>query len=175
MVIVSDNSYLSVADADSYLGLSINGPSWASAANKDQALVTATRLIDRQLWVGKPTSPLQLLAWPRSGVFDHYNEPVDDSVVPKFILDATAELALALVIDPSLLDKLTMDTNIKRLEAGSAKIEFFKGELRGRFPAIIEELLGFYLKGATKVFGSLASGTDEASQLRDYKIGEPYA
>lgn len=175
-ITVGTDTYISVADATTYLSMSINGAAWTAASTqlKEQALVTATRMLDRQRWVGTKTDSAQALDWPRTGVYNEEGDLLDPDVVPQFILDATCELALALILKPSLMNEYDANTNIKRLKAGSAEIEFFKGEWNGRFPAVIQELVGFYLTGYSKVFGSIASGTCATSELSDFNLTDSY-
>ena len=66
---VGTNSYLSVADADSYWSAR-NDSTWsgASTAAKEKALIEATQYIDGAYsFIGSIATSNQSLAWPRYG------------------------------------------------------------------------------------------------------------
>lgn len=158
------NVYVVVADADDYLGASLYATDWTGATtdNKSRALVMATRLIDRQVWDGSQTDSDNEQDWPRSGLTDDNGNTIDSATIPQFVKDATAELALSLLGDQ---DVETFDTTeVKRVAAGSAQVEFFRGEgdFTKRFPTTVQELLGPYLAAANSSgLIPYASGVDE--------------
>ena len=92
---VGENSYLSVADADTYWS-DRNNSTWSAAsdAEKEAALLEATQYLDKAYrWRGEhPGSSTQLLAWPRNNVVDEQGRT--RTGIPQEIKDATAELAL---------------------------------------------------------------------------------
>jgi hypothetical protein len=154
-VSIGSDDYPSYADldtADTYLAASVTVANWSTASddNKGKALVSATRLLDRQLWaVGYTTFDLRL-------------------AVPA-IVSACCELA-GMFIDGST-DPLTSSSTvqtIKDLKAGSVQISYFRIDpaLAARFPTIIQELVGPYLAGSA-AFASVATGyiggTDQCS------------
>jgi len=65
------NSYASVAEADYYFEDRMTVTAWtnASTADKAKALVSATRVIDKEQFVGSATSSTQALSFPRKGSF----------------------------------------------------------------------------------------------------------
>jgi hypothetical protein len=177
--VVGTNSYIDVADATAYLVDHINAADWSatSATKQAQALVTATRMLDRQPWLGTKyqQAPTQVLDWPRSGLTDDEGQEIDETAVPQFILDATCELALALIQDDSIQSSRNTGSNLKRAKAGSAEVEFFATGTSGpRFPTIIHELVGDYLEGSSSFSGPLATGTENESQLEDYDLNGSY-
>ncbi|MCI0744038.1 MAG: hypothetical protein L0Y58_01410 [Verrucomicrobia subdivision 3 bacterium] len=103
------NSYASVADADSFHDGHLYATTWTSAttANKEKALVLATRLIDASYqFNGSKTKVTQALQWPREGAIDPDRKTLQFSAlsnvfgpffesdqVPKALLDATCEMA----------------------------------------------------------------------------------
>lgn len=116
---VDANSYAAAADADGYFDGHLYATAWtaASTANKEKALVFATRLIDSQFqFNGWKSVDEQALQWPR----DQCPDPdkglsiaivlrlrganfVDFDIVPKAVVDATCEMARELLI----LDRTT--------------------------------------------------------------------
>lgn len=172
----SANSYVAVADADTYFADAIHASAWDSAtsATKSKALVTATRYIDRQTWQGEPAAddPAEnALAWPRSGVTDRYGDAVTPTdVLPADVKVATYELALALIEDTTLQSSSSADRDAKRLRAGEVEIEYFTRRAQGRFPQIIQELLGQYMAKSFSSAGAVY-GTDGVSLYDD---GDPW-
>lgn len=147
-LVVGTNSYISRADATTYFADSLRSASWValSDSTKDQGLVTATRMLDRQVWMGEKTVSAQLLQWPRTGVTDAYGDAVDSATVPQAIKDACCELALSLALNPSGETNANAGSNIKRVSAAKGTdIEFFRPTTAGRFPTIIQELIKPFL------------------------------
>jgi len=91
------NSYCTRAEADAYFEASVYSAAWtaASSAQKDAALVNATRLIDElYTWKEWPTGPTQALQWPRTGLMDYLGLSfIGDAEIPPKLKEATAELA----------------------------------------------------------------------------------
>lgn len=99
---VDANSYASAADGDTYHAGHLYATAWvgASAANKDAALVMATRLIDGQFqFAGWKASATQALQWPRVSCLDpDGTEDLPADAVPKAVIEATCELARELLM-----------------------------------------------------------------------------
>lgn len=174
-IVVGTDTYISVADANIYLKLAIHADSWSSASSgdKEKALVTATRQLDRQNWEGSKyeDAPTQVLDFPRSGLVDDEGDEVDETTVPQQIIDATCELGLALLDNTQLQDESSTGSNIKSLKAGSAEIEYIRATSGKRFPTIVDELIGLWLTAgsgsATALAGPFVSGADNESLASD--------
>lgn len=140
------DSYASVEQADEYLAASFHaGTTWsgASATTKGQALVTATRILDRQRW---------------AAAYDTQAErEVEDGII-----DASIEMALALVDASDLQTEQVTGQKLQSITAGSVSLTYFRGaEGRPhRFPTIVHELLRDYLAGADFSVVGKATGTD---------------
>ena len=168
---VGTNSYINVANADTYFEHMIHADSWRAADDtvKENALITATSWLDRQDWEGEKyqDAPAQVLDFPRSGLIDSEGNAVDETAVPQEIFDATCELGLILILDNEAQDSSGTGSNIKILEAGSAKIQYFRAEGGSRFPTIVDELIGLWLTAgsgsATALAGPFVSGADNES------------
>ncbi len=165
--------YISNAEADAYLEAQISATAWRAETDEDQqdrAIVSATRLLDRQLWQGEKTDPYQLHAFPRTGLtYPDSGDAVPSDAVPQEVLDATAELA-SLLLDGSDVQTNTQPGTslVQSLKAGSVAISYFRGEpLLSRLPTIIEELLGFWLAGSAIAVTSESFGVDRESQFED--------
>lgn len=175
-VIVGTNSYVTIAEADSYLADSARASAWAflGTSQKTSALITATRMLETVTWQGQKTNPLQTLAWPRSGVIDRYGQPVDSSVVPTDIKNGQIELAFDVSQDPTLATQESSGSNIESVRAGSAGVSFFRPTIGSRLPFAAWAIIGQYASGgaAAGEFGlPVVGGTDEESTFAD---GTPY-
>lgn len=177
-LVVGTNSYINLIDAEAYFLHKIHAADWDSATDptKTDALVTATSMLDRQNWQGSKTqeAPTQALDFPRTGLTDPEGTAIASDAVPQFVLDATCELALALIQNLSVQTQKNTEQNIKRLKAGTAEIEYFRGISGGRFPTIVQELIGYYLLGATGWERPFAEGTDVESGLSEYEVNRGY-
>lgn len=148
--------YADLADANEYAIAAFHATAWLVATDdkKKQALVTATRILDRQKWQGSKTGgSAQLPAWPRSGIT---SPPIpSDSVVPDQVIEATIELAIALVNGSTVQDDQSTANKIRSAGAGSANVSFFRGAEGEplRFPLIVWELIGQWLGGVGSIGG----------------------
>jgi len=150
------NSYILQADATTYFSLRIGSDAWTAATTgtKDSALVTATRMLDRMVWTGEKTAADQDLEFPRTGLTDKDGNEVASDAIPQEILDATCELALILIVNASAADVTSTASNIKKLQAGSAMIEYFKGSSPGTpFPPVIMQLIAVFLRSSAGTVG----------------------
>lgn len=163
---VGENSYISVADASEYFALAVHGAAWVSADTsvREAALVSATRMLDRQRWSGSKASPSQALQWPRSGLTDRDGNTLSDATVPQEVVDATCELALSLIDNPDLQNSDNSGSNIKRVKADTVEVEYIRGKTGSRFSVLITELIGLWLAGSS-YNGPFISGADNESGL----------
>jgi hypothetical protein len=104
------NSYVTVADADTYFGNRLDVAAWTSADEpmKSQALVTAAQMLDDMSWAGTVLQDDQPLAFPR--VVEYFDPKLgtsiylDGTTVPNRIVRANMELAYHLLNNDGLLD-----------------------------------------------------------------------
>lgn len=68
ILVVGTNSYISIEDAEIYFSMRLYSDTWnnATADQKSQALVMATRRIDRQRVTGRKADLVQKLQFPRA-------------------------------------------------------------------------------------------------------------
>lgn len=147
------SSYQTVAQADEYLAASLHaGTDWSSVTDdtKAQALVTATRILDRQRWK------------------DDYGTQALRAVVEN-IQDACVEMALALVQGSDLQTEANASQKLSQIRAGSVSLTYFRGAEGApqRFPQIVQELLRDYLSGSSPTITGTATGTSGASSTTD--------
>lgn len=149
------------AGADAYLAARLDASSWSGAAEDTQnrALVQATRLI-RPYLAGR----------------GYDLDPA--AAVDAEIENANYELAFALVVDPTIADKTSTGSNIRRTKAGSAEIEYFRPEVGSRFPSLVQTILNGWLDGQSGAAAGAgyASGTCETSTIAgdDYGLTEGF-
>jgi hypothetical protein len=128
------NSYATLAEAtdyhDSFPTTIVT--EWTGAASdelREDALMWATRLLDSWIdWDGTKADisttsgvPDQRLEWPRSGVVGPNGEDIDDTIIPQWLKEATAELARQLLIKDLTKEPLR---GINMIKAGDITIEF---------------------------------------------------
>lgn len=164
--------YADIATATLYLQADPSSTAFFALDAEQQAqyLVAATRVLDRQAWLGEKTDPDQDLQWPRknTGV-----PGVEDDVIPLDIIDAACELTNAMVNGYDAANQQSTETGAqKRLKAGSVEIEYFLNttDFALRFPLPVTELIGKYLGSAASpaIDGSAAYGTCKPSMTRDH-------
>lgn len=163
--------YANLSTASLYILASINASAYLALDDDAQAqmLVTATRLFDRQCWLGKRTDDDQELEWPRK---ETSIDGVEDDVIPIGTINGSIEMAIALAAGSPAQDNPTPGVQaIQSLRAGSAAITYFRGAegVLGiqRFPEIVQELVGKYSCGSQSVSGIATSDTDKCSITRD--------
>lgn len=109
-LVLNTNSYVTVNEADSYFETRIDSANWEGSSDdlKEQALVTATQIIDDRPWIGSAVSPSQTLAWPRKQAI--YYDPrmgqditIAENEVPHQVKTAVYEQALHLIDNEDLL------------------------------------------------------------------------
>lgn len=132
------SSYASLAEANDYLGADLAlGAVWIAREEsvRNQSLVSATRYLRTFSWTAG-----------EAPIF------VD---IPDNVRDATSILAALVATDPSILDGAAGESNVKRVGAGSAQVEFF-GPTRGRaLPRRVIRLLGNLIGGGSGGRGAI--------------------
>jgi len=147
----NSNSYISVADADSYF-TDRNKTDWISKseAEKKAALIEATRFIDgNYLWTGHIKYNDQSLGWPRILVCDDEGRNIDSDTIPERVKFATCELAYE-ALTKSLSPALPRGGEIKRRKVSSLEVEYFSNSSPDKvFPIANQLLKGFYKNSPT--------------------------
>ena len=130
---VNTNSYVSVADADTYFETRIDSANWTAASTtlKESALVTATFLVDDHAWIGSAVSSSQALAWPRKNAI--YNDDrlglqvtIADSEIPSRVKTAVYEQALHLIDNEDVLMGQTQ--TFESISVGSISLSDSNGD-----------------------------------------------
>lgn len=162
-------AYASLEDADGYLAANLAADTWRGTDDdrKGMALVTATRVLDRQRWRGTKTDTAQVGAWPRSGTG---LAGVEDGTVPADIVNGSIELASALLDGSEAQTAQSTAQTIQSLRAGSVSLSYFRGAEGAplRFPLPVMELIRLYLAGGgSGMAGAIAYGTGKQSTTVD--------
>ncbi len=156
------------AAAVTYMTARLDAAAWttASGANRDRALVSATRMLDRNNWIGQRTVGAQALEFPRTDLVDKDGNAVSDATVPVLVEEANYELALAILKDASTQDKATTGSNVKGVKAGSAAVQFFRPTSGTKLPTTVHEMIGLWLEGGD-IGGNAVFGTGGVSTFDD--------
>lgn len=172
-ITVGVDTYVTVAEADTFLSKSIRATSWAGldTDTKEAALVSAARELQTLPWIGALTTPGQALSWPRSGVTDREGQAISSATVPQDIKNGQIEWAFLLATTPALegAGSSAFGSNDKRYKAGSVEIEYFRQvDSSGMAPSVVLRWIGHYLNTRSGA-GAYATGTDCTSSLnQDY-------
>jgi hypothetical protein len=141
-LIKGTNSYVSVTEATSYFENRIDVAAWEAASNtqKEQSLVTATRILETMDWTGVAVSDSQSLAFPRTGTyFDPrlgYDTTLSSVAATNRINNATFELAYHLLNNDGLLDETG---DVDKLTVG--KIDLTTIRRPSTLPATVKNLV----------------------------------
>jgi len=146
--------YISVAEADIYLQADLKRASdWQELGTeeKGQAIITATRRLDRLNWQGDRSVSSQVLEWPRdiSGL---------DENPPQELFDATAVLAADIFADNEVAETRDGETNVSSVKAGSVSVDFFTTKEGVILPKVAFELVGPWLESESSGAATFVSG-----------------
>jgi hypothetical protein len=117
----SANSFVTLAEADTYMEARLNSTLWDAASDDscNRALVEATReLSDLNGWKGTRVTESQSLSWPRDYAIDPDNPNdfyYENSVIPQRVKDATMELAFQF-INSGTTDIASLDSSLNVIE-----------------------------------------------------------
>jgi hypothetical protein len=177
---VGVNTYVTRAEANAQLSESfVYAAPWTAqdGSSRDRALVEAFGMMERQRYKGTRTGGgAQAAQFPRDGITscDGYDES-GVSPAPVAVRRAQVLLAAAIVVDSSVATSDGQASNIRRAQAGSASVEFFRagtasGARGTRFPTAVQELLKCYILNSDGAFGSLSNGTGEDVECPDFGL-----
>lgn len=145
---VDANSYITIADANTYFETVSYSSTWDDAADDDKcrALQTATRQLDTSFdFVGFVSSSTQALLWPRDEVIGPNGYAEDSDAIPVRIQQATAELAQQLLASNRQADSDTETEGIQRLRLGAGLEIYFKSSVVAKpIPDVVATLVGDY-------------------------------
>lgn len=144
-IVVGTDTYLSVADADTYW-TNRNNSVWGAAttAAKEAALREATKYVDGAFnFVGNQILA-NVLAWPRDGVFiesgNFAGKVYDNVTIPPQVKDAVAELALE-ALSADLAPTLARGGAVKREKVDVIEVEYMDFAPSGKVYAFASMIL----------------------------------
>lgn len=144
-LVVGVNSYVTVQEADDYCADRYGYDAWATASDKDKALISAADILDGLcVWKGLPSEDDQVLEFPRD---------ISDNVVPQAVKDAQCEVAFSIIN----LGSTSTDGGdaLEELKAGSVSMKFKAHSTKN--PLVNSTVLsflqpyGFCAAGGTKI------------------------
>jgi len=148
------NAFIDITDADAYFEDNIQAASWAALTfdKKSQSIITAAGQINLSLI---PACQFVLA----------------ENDINSYVALANAELALAFALKPKSAGNRSTGSNIKKVGAGSAAVEFFSPTSGSRYPTQVSLLLtasGCLASDVSGVgAGGLSYGTDGESIFSD--------
>lgn len=153
------NSYVSVADANIYIEANtIVNPTWSILSADDQGalVVWATRYLDQHaFWNGTKTVVASPLRWPRTGVRDADNNPIDAHTIPLQLKQATIEMARFLMTDDRSVERTT--DGLTKIRVDVIELDFEASYRLTQIPMALRFMLdglGF-LRGGAGSFGRI--------------------
>lgn len=152
----NSNSYASVTVGNTYHATHLYASAWhqVSDAQKEKALMWATRLFDEQIsWKGHKLERAQALEWPRNGVTDRGGFLIDSNVIPQTIKDAVSEFARYLLTSDRTAESDTI--GFKRIKAGPVEIEIDKSDRDSQKQIIPRHVIEMLYPIGTTFSGSL--------------------
>lgn len=143
------NSYCSLAEANSFFDARYHKENWEAASDDDKraVLAWATRLLDEHcIWYGYRYSETQSLEWPRGGLVDKAGYNIDDTTIPEFLKEATAEYALWLLGED--LTKAPDTAGFKMLQAGTLRMEIDRNDRKDVLPESVWAIVSTWAEKA---------------------------
>jgi hypothetical protein len=141
----NSNSYCTLAAGDTYHEERLHVTDWTGATDddKNRGLVQATRMLDELVdWDGSKVDEDQALRWPRHNVRgpDHFS--IDDASIPKFLREATAEMARLLIAGDRGADSDT--SGFTRIKVDVIELEIDKSDRQDTLPDSVWEMVKAY-------------------------------
>lgn len=149
------NSYVTVAEADSYFSDSFGRSLWlqTTQANREAAVITASRYLDQYMtWIGQKSTSDQSMEWPRINTFDKTGRPYANDIVPGPVKFAAFELAYFIVENGGLS---FASQTVDRVKVGPVDVEFSQNSVDEGIPSFVENLVAHI--GSSDVAGRSAA------------------
>lgn len=139
-ITVGENSYIDIEEADEYFSGRLHAESWGQADDetKENALLQATKTIDRQPLRGRKTETGQALAFPR----------YPDTEVPEAVKEACCEEALAILESGNSQRRKLQQEGVQSFALGNMSETYVAGAGRGLLSQEAKELLRLWLLGS---------------------------
>lgn len=150
---VSANSYITVAEGDTYADERLQATGWTGedADDKARAVIQATRWLDGLDYEGTKSATSQALKWPRQAAFDEDLEEYDTASVPEVIKQATFELALVLLNDNASSEDTFAPNELsqfRRAKVGPMEVEVDRAFRAAEIPDHVRRKIAHTLRSA---------------------------
>lgn len=147
----SANAYATVAEATTYFDERLDTSDWDDATADDQAraLIMATRRIDQETFEGVKADidpEDQALEWPRELASGPDGHVFDHDELPERLKQATFELALVLLGDPSFLADTGLE-GFEQVAVGDLQVTPRHVQRAAELPESVDRLLRPFLAG----------------------------
>jgi hypothetical protein len=147
----SANSYLSLAEFNTYLAERLhNKPALTAATDdlKQRALIQGTRYLNAGLdWTGERTTTTQALDWPRTGMAYENGVAVPDNIIPIELKNTDAEVAAQMIESNRTGDSDIEKYGVTDMKVGPLSFSFSKDAV-GRssgLPPVLPDVVTFLL------------------------------
>ena len=132
-------SYCTIEEANAYFSGRLHAESWFEADDetKENAILQATKAIDRQLLRGRKTNPEQELAFPRH----------PDTEIPAAVKEACCEEALAILEKGNSQRRRLQQEGVQSFSLGNMSETYVVGAGKGLLSQEAKELLRPWLLG----------------------------
>ena len=139
---VASNSYVTLAAAGEYFLGRLSASEWddADEPDRESALMMATARLDMEPFIGLPVTTTQRLQWPRYGVPDRNGWLYATDAIPRPVQEATFELALAALKDPTLFEGGGDLSEFSHLSLGSLDVTP-RTSSSGTLPSVVLRLI----------------------------------
>lgn len=159
----NSNSYVTLAEANSYFESRIGSELWTVANNdkRAMALITAANDIDRLLNPnGTIASDTQAMNFPRVGLVDPKGRNVLPTIIPVEIKKAQYEQAFYLLsTGGSINNPAVLGKGILRAQVSSLHVTFDKTFVPNSISKVVQTILAFWGSFKPGTFGNNVSST----------------
>jgi hypothetical protein len=138
----ASTSYITLEAAGDYFLSRLGADEWdeADEPERDSALMLATARLDLETFIGVVVTTTQRLQWPRYSVPDRNGFLYATTAIPRPIQEATAELALAILKDPTVVEGGGDLSEFEHLSLGSLDVTPRASALTA-LPSVVQRLI----------------------------------
>ena len=173
---LDSNSYVTVAEADTYLGANLDANDWDELTDgqKEQLLKKSSALLDDFIYGGLRTIDGQSLSFPRTGLYRYEDVrlPVADDIIPYQVQDAQCELALWMFLSHGVDEYTSVNM------AGMSVSKGFEDNRSGDIPEIVFVLIKSFFKNSVNtsiIDVSRGYPSSELATDTELPVGTPIA
>ena len=147
----SANSYVTATEADTYFASRLTANTWQSYVDETRqiALIQAAERMDQDDFLGERVTWEQAMKFPRYGIVDEDSRWVNSTTIPQRIKNAQCELALALLVTPTMFEDDGLQ-QFSRISVGQGDLDLTLrgGSSSAKLPNQVSRLLISYWAGS---------------------------